>query len=181
MACTVEVPASLTAKRVNRADGLAAHQVVAVGALVRVAATAGAWVSAGDAEALRPIHASLVPSQIATAWVDGAHSLATFGITAVGIFVHNDARAGRGQAAVGGQCDGAANACFVPPHVAARFVSGRCADKFADRAIVAGRRCVGFKARVLHKPTVGAVLLGERDADIIPCDVATCGLSSTDK
>lgn len=29
-----------------------------------------------------------------------------------------------------------------------------------------------MEARILHQAAIGAVLLGDRDADVIPCDVA---------
>jgi hypothetical protein len=90
-ACAVVIPARVAAEGINRAHRFAAGEIVAVGAFMRMAATARARISAGKAETLSPIHAGTIPCGCATTWINRADGIATFSIATVWILMHNHA------------------------------------------------------------------------------------------
>ena len=170
------VPAERAAEGVDVADRFAADGVVAEGRWLRIAATARAGIAAAAAEALSPVHAGLIPCRVAAAGVDTADGLAALRIAAVRILMHHEAGACRPVAAIVGEFDRLLDAAFVPTHRAAVFKTNRGADGLADLSVVAGWSRVRLEARVLHKTAVGAVLLGDGDAHVVPSDVAARGL-----
>lgn len=139
---------------------------------MRVAATSRARVAAAAAEALGPIHARFVPSLFAATRIDTANSVAALGVATIWVLVHNQARTRSGLTAFIGEFDRLLDATFIPANRAAVLEAHGNTHCFADRAVVARRRRMRFKARVLHESAVGAVLLGDRHANVVPCDIA---------
>ena len=175
------VPAGFAAKLIGGADGFAADAIVAIGGFVLMAAVARARIAAGEAEAIGPSYAALIPRSRAAGGVDGADARATSGVVAVGVLVHDQARTGRGFTAGVGEFDRLLNTGGVPLKLAAVLGAEDFADGLADDAVVAGWRGMRGEAALGNGAATRAVLLRDGDANIIPGEVATGRLDGADQ
>jgi len=175
------VPTRRAAEWIDAADGFAAHSVIAIGRVMREAATLCVFVSAGEAEAFSPRDACFVPHDVATARIDGADFLAAGAVSAVGILVWLQAGTGSWCAALRSRNDRSVHAFFIPRDLAAVFETLSSAHGFAHNAVRARGRGMRLEATLWHSTATGAELFGKRDAHFVPCNAATGRLRCADE
>ena len=173
------IPRRGAAERIDDADRLAAGAVVAVRAVVRMAAAAGARVAAGEAELICELDAGAVPRDVAAPRIDRADLLAADRVVAVGILMRNKATACRRLAARIGDDDGEGHAGSIPLGAAACRLDR--ADRLAHGSVVARGRRMRDEATLGNSAAVRAELGGEGHAEVVPRGGAAGGLDRADE
>lgn len=166
------VPANLAAELISSADGFAADAIATKRSLVLVAAVASARIAAAEAEALGPRDTRLIPRDRAAGGIDVADLRAAGGVVAVWVLVHTIAGARGGLATLVGELDCLVDAVHIPLNRAAVLETKHGANGGADDTVVAGRRGVRREAALGDRAATRAILGGDRNADIVPRNIA---------